>query len=49
MKIKRQNCKIIYNYNKQLRDKHEDVKYDIKNKMWGMGVKNVYLLECVWT
>ena len=36
-----------YNYNKQLRDKHEDVKYGIKNtKSWERG-KNVDLLECV--
>ena len=32
MKIKRQkNYKINYNYSKQLWNKHEDVKYDIKN------------------
>ena len=33
MKIRRQkkNCKSNYNYNKQLRKKHGDIKYDIKN------------------
>lgn len=40
MKIIRQkNYKSNNNYNKQLRDYHEDVKYNIKNKMWGRGVK----------
>ena len=28
---KDKNCKSNYNYNKQLSDKHEDVKFDIKN------------------
>lgn len=35
MKIKRQNCKIKYNYNKQLKDKYEGIKYEIINTKWG--------------
>ena len=34
---KSKNCQMNYNYNKQLRDKHEDVKYDSENKKCGRG------------
>ena len=37
MKVKRQKCKINCNYNKQVRDRHEDVKYYIKNTKHGVG------------
>ena len=47
-RLKDKNCRINYNYDKQLRDRHEDVKYDIKNIKCGGGVKNVELSECVW-
>ena len=30
-RFKDKNCQINYDSNKQLRDRHEDVKYDIKN------------------
>ena len=30
-----------------IKDKYKNVKYDIKNKIWGRGVKNADLLECV--
>ena len=51
MKIIRQkNYKSNNNYNKQLRDYHEDVKYNIKNTKCGVGEsKYVDFLECVLT
>ena len=39
---------IIYIYNKQLRDRHENVKHDIKNTKGRTGiVKNLALLQYV--
>ena len=49
-RLKEKKYEIKYNYNKQLRDKYEDVKYDIKNtNIGGRELKHVDLLECVWT
>lgn len=31
-RLKDKNCKIKYNYHKQFRDRHEDVKYDVINE-----------------
>ena len=31
-RLKDKNCKIKYNYHKQFRDRHEDVKYDVKKQ-----------------
>ena len=47
-RLKEKTHKSNYKYSKQLRDNHEDVKYDIKNCGW-VGKKSVDLLECVWT
>ena len=44
-RLKNKNCKINYNYNKQLKNKHKDVKYDIKNTKCGREIKNVDILE----
>ena len=33
--LKAKNCKSNYNYNKQLRNKHEDIQYDFENTKCG--------------
>lgn len=47
--LKDKNYKMNYNYDKQLRNTHKDVKYDHKHKIWqgAWGLKNVELLEYV--
>ena len=37
-RLQDKNCKINYNYNKQLRNIHKDVKYEPKHKTCG-GLK----------
>lgn len=46
--LKDKNCKINYNYNKQLKDRHEDVMYNLQSIKCGRGrEKNIELLEWV--
>ena len=47
MKMKTQKVVKVTDYNKQLRDKHEDVQYEVKDKTLGSRVNNVDLLEYV--
>lgn len=42
MKAKR-NCKTYYNYNKQIRNRYEYVKYGIRNAKHGEEIKTVDL------
>ena len=46
---KGKKCKSNYNYNKQLRDKHEDVTMTSKTQNVGERNKKVDLLKCVCT
>ena len=41
LKKTKQECKSKYNYNKQERDKHKDVKYDIKTTKCGERSKKM--------